>query len=236
MRNLIIDHRIWSSHKKTLSYSRHLKATYLRERLTIRAIYCAILVAVPLVSGCSDSAVDNNSDPPLKSVSTKSAASSSAVSPLRTWNLVFDYPEYFGEKPSEWTALIGGGHIAEFSVSDHGKYKHSGALVADIKEFVSGDPWDIQAYEENITVNPGQLYYYSLWVKGPRGSKIAVNIESGDFSPIRRREIVLVGYWQKVSMDFVADLHAIRTPIHYGYFENNHVRIYIDDARLEPAS
>lgn len=190
-----------------------------------------IFLLLALISACSEHPPENNERDQAENLD----AAQKDASLQRAWTLSFDFPETFEDVPEEWTALADGSHLAEFSVVESGVLENSGALRVHLAQVENGNAWQVQAYREGIPVNPGELYYYSLWAKGDRGTKLRTSVENQDFSTIESRTLLMTGDWQEIAMDFIASDSSIRTPIHFAFPENSEATIYIDSVSLVAA-
>jgi len=134
-----------------------------------------------------------------------------------------------------WTFIIGSDAFAEFSIANNGADNSKKCFAVDVLRLGQQNVWDIQLLKENISVSPGKLYQYSLWVKGNRGSNIGVAVETSNYYSLANETVVLTGEWQQVAIEFVPEQPYVRLPIHFSFEENFGSVIYVDELKLERA-
>ena len=102
------------------------------------------------------------------------------------------------------------------------------------------NPWDIQAVADNIPVNQGSTYNYSIWAKAEKpGAQVSFTVGNYSYSEYNAiRPANLSTEWQQFTMKFtVSDNQSnIRAPIHLSYSGNTNNVIYIDDLQITDAN
>ena len=118
--------------------------------------------------------------------------------------------------------------------SEEGVSSHKGTKAAEINVDTLGDnPWGIEIAYEDIPVEGGKTYEFSVWVKGEAGTSADFWIQTpppayGQLSLVKQD---LTGDWQEIKL--VAGTSEaetlIRLAVHFSKEENISKSIYIDD-------
>lgn len=132
-----------------------------------------------------------------------------------------------------WLGLIENEAKATFGIVEGSQGREGKLLKVGLVKPSAGDQWDIQAVRHRVSIQPGVLYNYSAWAKGPRGAQAYFGVEGSGYQNIASKDVMLVGDWQRVAFQFITQTAAVRLPIHFNYAFNKNADIYIDDVRLE---
>jgi len=138
-------------------------------------------------------------------------------------------PTVSGEKTknliSQWSGPVGGRQL----------YVANGALISKDYPILSADrdairlniektgtkhAWDIQLVKTLDELTPHEIYAYSVWVNGPRGGEISINVETQDFQTITSKSLIFVGGWQELVIQFTTEASSVRIPLHLSFEEN----------------
>ncbi|MDZ7336782.1 MAG: carbohydrate binding domain-containing protein [candidate division KSB1 bacterium] len=114
----------------------------------------------------------------------------------------------------------------------------SKALAVTINA-LGANAWNIQAVAENIPVQPGKTYHYSIWAKtsDAGGSKVSFTVGNPAYSEyMRLHEKSLTTEWQEFTGTFTINDNytTARAPIHFSISGNVGDIIYIDNLKITP--
>lgn len=136
-----------------------------------------------------------------------------------------------------WSFSGNDGELATFEIVDDQVQEGARALAVNILQ-LGENPWDIEARQENVTVEPNTTYTYSIWARGPEGSSADFTVGRPDFSEFQgaRTTAEMTGDWQEITLQFTtgAEDTEIRTPIHFSLEGNVGQTIYIDNLQVMP--
>ena len=147
--------------------------------------------------------------------------------------------------------------LAEFEIVGSPVQEGGKALKVVVKN-VGSNPWDIQAANENVVVEPHTTYTYSVWARsdldGATANFTVGNYAFSEYGRLDNAEVSLTGEWQEFTFQFTTDAATtIRAPIHFSFDANlqrsnpgpkatitpgvihvDNLQIYIDDVPTVP--
>ena len=122
---------------------------------------------------------------------------------------------------------------AEFFVTDEGAYDGDQALRVTVNS-LGANAYDIETGADNLMVEPGATYMYSIWARSEMDGGVAsftVGTPAPTYMEVARiDQAALTTEWQEFTFEFTAPEGepVLRAPVHYSYAANVGNPIYID--------
>jgi endo-1,4-beta-xylanase len=199
--------------------------------------------SVSSISSSEESSSISSSESSSESSASESSSSSSSSSVSSVSNLLenkgFEDSEAGSTAPANWFLATnsGGAVIQVIDAADQPDNVRTGDRALEVAiNTLGADAWSIEvAYTglggAGISVEGGDIYTYTAWVKGPAGTRANFTVGTPSFAERARLGVTLTGDWQQVSMDVVTTVGdtLLRLPTHFSIAGNEGKVIYLDD-------
>ena len=128
---------------------------------------------------------------------------------------------------SDWTLMASDGATAVFTIVGTNAQEGKNALKAEVTA-LGTNTWSVQVVNENIPVEEGKMYKYSIWARSETdGATVNFTVGTPSYSELKRISGVLTTEWTKYSAVVVNTTETtLRTPSHITstgifYFDNS---------------